>query len=186
MSGKRKQTKTARSEASISPPQAEGDGEKKSKKGFDIWHLLLGNKEKRAQYNGGLQIIGAGFGRTGTTSLKKAFEILYDNAPCYHMSAVIENDYVSFWASMDAGTATDEDITLQNTRPPRTIRLVCTGNDYCRSFLRPRWSCRCGMPKAGPRAFSTRWAISNQAIQTCRLVCGSFNTHSLFGLGGVA
>ena len=36
-------------------------------------------------------VIGAGFGRTGTNSLKEALEILLDG-PCYHMFEVGDND----------------------------------------------------------------------------------------------
>src|SRR5688572_2410884 len=43
-----------------------------------------------------IEVIGAGFGRTGTSSLKKALEILgYD--PCYHMSEVVRNSHFKFW-----------------------------------------------------------------------------------------
>jgi sulfotransferase family protein len=37
-----------------------------------------------------LEVIGAGFGRTGTMSLKVALEEL-GFGPCYHMSEVFEN-----------------------------------------------------------------------------------------------
>ncbi len=46
----------------------------------------------------GLEVIGAGFGRTGTTSLKHALEIL--GYPCYHMEEVAkhnERGHVQFW-----------------------------------------------------------------------------------------
>jgi hypothetical protein len=44
-----------------------------------------------------LEVIGAGFGRTGTLSLKTALEIL-GFAPCYHMTEVIANPaHVPFW-----------------------------------------------------------------------------------------
>lgn len=44
-----------------------------------------------------LEIIGAGFGRTGTNSLKVALEIL-GYQPCYHMFEVKENpEHVEFW-----------------------------------------------------------------------------------------
>ena len=33
----------------------------------------------------GLQVIGTGLGRTGTSSLKKALEILYPEGKTYHM-----------------------------------------------------------------------------------------------------
>lgn len=41
-------------------------------------------------------IIGAGYGRTGTLSLKKALEIL-GVGPCYHMSEAFFNDHFDFW-----------------------------------------------------------------------------------------
>ena len=34
---------------------------------------------------GGLKVIGTGLGRTGTSSLKAALEILYPGQKCYHM-----------------------------------------------------------------------------------------------------
>lgn len=44
----------------------------------------------------GLQVIGAGCGRTGTASLKKALEMLgFD--PCYHMFEVIKHNHSSRW-----------------------------------------------------------------------------------------
>jgi hypothetical protein len=45
----------------------------------------------------GLCVIGAGFGRTGTSSLKAALEILYPHGPCYHMSEVLARNDCSFW-----------------------------------------------------------------------------------------
>lgn len=51
----------------------------------------------------GLEVIGAGFGRTGTVSLKKALEILgYD--PCYHMHDLMTTyGHVSFWIRLANG-----------------------------------------------------------------------------------
>lgn len=47
--------------------------------------------------SGGLRVIGAGLGRTGTASLQQALAILY-GAPCYHMREVMFNpDRVRFW-----------------------------------------------------------------------------------------
>mmetsp|Transcript_11577 Transcript_11577/g.32831 ORF Transcript_11577/g.32831 Transcript_11577/m.32831 type:complete len:247 (+) Transcript_11577:230-970(+) len=42
----------------------------------------------------GIQVIGAGAGRTGTASLKRALETL-GFAPCYHMTEVINNSHSS-------------------------------------------------------------------------------------------
>jgi hypothetical protein len=51
----------------------------------------------------GLQVIGAGWGRTGTASLKLALEMLgFD--PCYHMLEVIRNQaFVPLWMDVAAG-----------------------------------------------------------------------------------
>ncbi len=55
----------------------------------------------------GLQIIGAGFGRTGTTSTKAALEML-GFGPCYHMYEVMANlDHVSYWQDAANGEAVD-------------------------------------------------------------------------------
>lgn len=54
-----------------------------------------------------LEIIGSGFGRTGTRSLKDALEIL-GFGPCHHMDEVLDNpDQVPKWQAYAAGLATD-------------------------------------------------------------------------------
>ncbi|MGH3239745.1 MAG: sulfotransferase family protein [Spirillospora sp.] len=56
-----------------------------------------------------MEVIGAGFGRTGTTSLKAALERL-DFGPCYHMSTVIAEPYrVRQWFDIGEGRAGDWD-----------------------------------------------------------------------------
>ena len=51
-----------------------------------------------------LKVIGAGLGRTGTTSLKQAFEIL-ELGPCHHMSEAMQQprEVVSLWEDVAAG-----------------------------------------------------------------------------------
>ena len=50
-----------------------------------------------------LKVIGAGFGRTATASLKYALETLLD-APCYHMSEVLgKAGHVDLWLDAAAG-----------------------------------------------------------------------------------
>ena len=49
-----------------------------------------------------LKVIGAGFGRTGTTSLKKALEILGFNK-CYHMIEVLKNRHADLWDRKSRG-----------------------------------------------------------------------------------
>src|SRR5689334_21359331 len=56
---------------------------------------------------GGLKIIGAGFGRTGTRSLKEALEIL-GFGPCYHMVEVFEHpEHVPAWNAAARGEPVD-------------------------------------------------------------------------------
>lgn len=57
-----------------------------------------------------LEIIGAGFGRTGTYSLKTALEQL-GFGPCHHMSEVIDNpDQIKLWSDVAAGRTDFESI----------------------------------------------------------------------------
>src|SRR5918998_430244 len=54
-----------------------------------------------------LEIIGAGFGRTGTMSLKVALEEL-GFGPCYHMTEVFANpDHVELWETAARGEPLD-------------------------------------------------------------------------------
>lgn len=54
-----------------------------------------------------LEIIGSGFGRTGTRSLKEALETL-GYAPCHHMEEVFENPpQVAHWRAIAAGQPVD-------------------------------------------------------------------------------
>ena len=63
-----------------------------------------------------LGVIGAGFGRTGTLSLKGALEHL-GFGPCYHMIEVIDRpEHVDFWQRAAAGTAVDWDEILAGYR----------------------------------------------------------------------
>lgn len=57
--------------------------------------------------NMNLRIIGAGLGRTGTTSLKSALEFLL-NAPCYHMATLFQRpEDVAFWLAAARGNQPD-------------------------------------------------------------------------------
>jgi len=57
----------------------------------------------------GLSVIGAGFGRTGTESLKKALEII-GSGPCYHMYEVLPDpERVAIWRAAASGDLPDWD-----------------------------------------------------------------------------
>ena len=54
-----------------------------------------------------LRVVGAGLGRTGTTSLKAALEFLL-KAPCYHMDEVYAHpEHVELWRSALRGDSAD-------------------------------------------------------------------------------
>lgn len=54
-----------------------------------------------------LSIIGSGFGRTGTKSLKEAVELL-GYAPCHHMHEIVEHpEQVAHWQALAAGKPVD-------------------------------------------------------------------------------
>lgn len=56
-----------------------------------------------------LSVIGAGFGRTGTESMKRALELL-GLGPCHHMREVIENpDQKRIWRAIARGDKIDWD-----------------------------------------------------------------------------
>lgn len=56
-----------------------------------------------------LSVIGSGFGRTGTLSLRIALERL-GFGPCYHMLEVLEHpEHVKFWAAAASGEDVDWD-----------------------------------------------------------------------------
>jgi hypothetical protein len=63
-----------------------------------------------------LAVIGAGFGRTGTLSLRGALERL-GFGPCYHMIELIEHpEHVDFWERAAAGGEVDWDEVLGGYR----------------------------------------------------------------------
>jgi hypothetical protein len=62
----------------------------------------------------GLKIVGAGFGRTGTLSLKNALETL-GFGPCYHMFEVVERpDHIDMWHRLAFGGPMDWDLLFKD------------------------------------------------------------------------
>ena len=59
-----------------------------------------------------LRVIGAGFGRTGTESMKRALEMI-GFGPCYHMSEVAPHpERIALWRRAASGAAIDWDETF--------------------------------------------------------------------------
>ena len=59
-------------------------------------------QNKGKKHDGDLQVIGAGYGRTGTSSMQQALEILYGSA-CYHGYDDILRDDFEFWSQASRG-----------------------------------------------------------------------------------
>lgn len=63
-----------------------------------------------------LQVIGVGFGRTGTHALKHALEMI-GFGPCYHMVELMQHpEYVSQWQAAVDGEAIDWDMVFRDYR----------------------------------------------------------------------
>lgn len=63
-----------------------------------------------------LKVIGAGFGRTGTRSLKLALDRL-GFGPCYHMAEIfLHPEHANAWMSLARGESRDFDAVLGNYR----------------------------------------------------------------------
>src|SRR5208282_187709 len=63
-----------------------------------------------------LKVVGAGFGRTGTLSLKHALERL-GFGPCYHMMEVFPRpDHVALWHRLAFGNSMDLDLIFRDFR----------------------------------------------------------------------
>jgi hypothetical protein len=61
-----------------------------------------------------LKVVGAGFGRTGTLSLKNALEKI-GFGPCYHMMEVFPRpDHVAMWHKLAFGSAIDWDLLFRD------------------------------------------------------------------------
>eukprot|EP01040_Poterioochromonas_malhamensis_P017376 gene17376-19943_t len=73
-----------------------------------------------------VQVIGAGWGRTGTSSLKKALEILGYN-PTYHMQEVMDRRrHQSFWVRVASNLPYDfDEIFLGDGKKESTYTATC-------------------------------------------------------------
>jgi Sulfotransferase domain len=70
--------------------------------------------EDQTKYSG-LRVIGAGFGRTGTSSFREGMAIL--KLPCYHMLDNMKHKDSPFWASVGSGEKVDFDTIFARGKP---------------------------------------------------------------------
>lgn len=75
----------------------------------EIKHIKMGN-ETRPEIESGLLVFGCGLPRTGTTSTRRALEVLL-GGKCYHGSDVVRDprDAVDFWSRAERGEVTKRD-----------------------------------------------------------------------------
>lgn len=73
----------------------------------------MADQSDNERASSGLKLIGAGFGRTGTASLKQALEDL-GFGPCYHMFEVFKTDATELWYSVVNGAPVDWHAVFQN------------------------------------------------------------------------
>jgi hypothetical protein len=90
-----------------------------------------------------MKVIGAGFGRTGTLSLKVALEEL-GFGPCYHMTELFDKpEHMTFWDEAADKVARGEPVDWEGvfpvTKPPSTGR----GASSTRSSWGPTRTRRC-------------------------------------------
>ena len=96
--------------------------------GGTVWSIAKGLAGITADNTGAnqrrapsLRLIGAGFGRTGTTSIKAALEML-EYAPVHHGSAVFDNNLFSNWAAI----LNEEDKVIRQRR----LREIMDGYQF--------------------------------------------------------
>jgi hypothetical protein len=81
-----------------------------------------------------LRVIGAGFGRTGTHSLKIALEELLQ-APCYHMIEVFEHPgHVSLWHQASLGNMPDWDKLFEGYAAGVDFPVAVFWPELCKAF----------------------------------------------------
>ncbi|RYG97929.1 sulfotransferase family protein, partial [archaeon] len=81
-----------------------------------------------------VEVIGAGWGRTGTASLKKALEIL--GYPCYHMFEVMGRNHHDFWCRVADGKEYDFNEVFVQPDVKFTATVDFPSSQYWREQLR--------------------------------------------------
>lgn len=100
-------TSTEPTHAHSAPPVEKHDGEKNHNHMGDIIASTFGMSPShhKAKEEKTIKVIGAGWGRTSTTSFLDAMEIL--GMKCYHMKEVIGNGDAKFWSRVAKDPTTD-------------------------------------------------------------------------------
>ena len=82
--------------------------------------------------DGSLKLIGSGFGRTGTLSLKAALEIL-GFAPCYHMEEVLKRpSHIKLWQQIGRNQPVPWEAIFDGFQDRKSTRLNSSHTDISR------------------------------------------------------
>ena len=127
----------------------------------------------------GLEVIGAGFGRTGTLSLKAALEELgFD--PCYHMSEVFENpEHIETWDAAANGEPVDWERVLGDYK----ATVDWPGCSFYKEFMRKYPDAKVLLSVRDP----DRWyeSVSATIYNIRRMSTASPFTAAVFAVAGV-
>jgi hypothetical protein len=127
----------------------------------------------------GLEVIGAGFGRAGTMSLKAALEELgFD--PCYHMSEVFDNpEHIETW---DAA-ATGKPVNWRHFLKDYRATVDWPGCSFYEELMREYPDAKALLSVRDP----DRWyeSVSNTIYNVRRISTGSRFTAEIFSVVGV-
>lgn len=82
-----------------------------------------------------LELIGAGWGRTGTMSTKRALEKLLD-APCYHMEECLKKGDQQLWIDAYNGKYGGPDFKSIFTRPDGATYKACVDYPACGMYTK--------------------------------------------------
>ena len=99
-----------------------------------------------------IEVIGAGFGRTGTLSLKYALEHLGYNK-CYHMLEVRNHpDHTDLWRAAHLGKRSIGTRCMKGIGQPSTGRVATFGQRWLTLSPTPKSSLHCAMQMPGTTA----------------------------------
>ena len=111
-----------------------------------------------------LQVIGAGLGRTGTTSLREALEQLL-GGHCYHMLEVRSAPATQTHGGMHTKEGCQNGVNSSMGTSQLLIgQPPPFGPRSARCFQKPSSCCQCGMPMTGGRALRTRSSWHSRPI----------------------
>ena len=99
-----------------------------------------------------LKVVGAGFGRTGTLSLKTALERL-GFGPCYHMVEVFPRpEHVAMWHRLAFGNQMDWDELFRGFHATVDWPSARWWREIADHTRMRKCCCRCAIRKPGTRA----------------------------------